>query len=244
MKGGDGPPTVPGREAAGAEKGTVAIGVWDLPTRLFHWLLFVLVATNLYTGNVGGVANMKWHMLSGYAILTLVLFRIAWGFLGSRHARFTSFVRGPAAALTYARGLWSGEHAPAIGHNPLGGWSVAAMLASLLVQAGTGLFADDEILTKGPLAGAVSKATRRFLTGIHEINANVLYVLIALHLVAVGYYLIVRRENLIRPMLTGFKRLPETESGVAEAEHRFASPLLAALLLSLAAAGVWLLVNR
>ena len=235
MRGQDAPPA--------AEPATVAVGVWDLPTRLFHWLLVFLVAFNLYTGNVGGVSNMELHMLSGYAILTLVLFRLAWGFVGSRHARFASFIRGPATAFGYARGIWSGKHAASIGHNPLGGWSVAAMLVSLLVQAGTGLFADDEILTEGPLAGTVSAATSRFLTGIHNLNANVLSVLIALHLAAVGYYAIVRRENLIRPMLTGVKRLPAADGESVVAEERFASPLLAALLVSLAAAFVWLLVR-
>ena len=241
MRGEQSPPAPPGAEPA-----TVAIGVWDLPTRLFHWLLVLLVAVNLYTGNVGGVAEMDLHMLSGYAILTLVLFRFAWGFVGSRHARFASFIRGPRAVLVYARDLFSGDHPPALGHNPMGGWSVAAMLTSLLVQAATGLFADDEILTKGPLAGTVSKATRRLMTGIHDTNAYVLYALIALHLAAVGYYLVVRRENLVRPMLTGVKRLPVTEGEAvgAAAEQRFVNPLLAALLLSLAAVAVWLLVDR
>jgi cytochrome b len=206
--------------------------------------LVVLVAFNVYTGNVGGVAAMERHMLSGYAILALVLFRIAWGFVGSRHARFASFLRGPAAAFAYVRGLWAGTHTLSIGHNPLGGWSVAAMLLSLLVQAGTGLFADDEILTEGPLADSVSKQTSRLLTGIHDINGNVLYVLIGLHLAAIGYYLIVRRENLIRPMLTGVKRLPAAVDQTAGADERFVSPLWALLLLSLAAVLVWLLVAR
>jgi cytochrome b len=238
VRGDPAPPAPPGAEPA-----RVAVPVWDLPTRLFHWLLVVLIALNVYTGNVGGVSNMELHMLSGYAILALVLFRIAWGLVGSRHSRFASFVRGPASALGYIRGLRSAHYPASMGHNPLGGWSVVAMLLSLIVQAGTGLFADDEILTEGPLAGTVSKATRRFLTGIHDINANVLYVLIAMHVAAVAYYLIVRRENLIRPMLTGVKRVPAEDAAAVEAEQSFASPLRAALLLALATAAVWLLVG-
>ncbi|MFO1154623.1 MAG: cytochrome b/b6 domain-containing protein [Rhodospirillales bacterium] len=235
--------------ASPSEPPTIRVRVWDLPTRMFHWLLVALVAFNVYSGNVGGMANMDRHMLAGYTILALVLFRLAWGIVGSRHSRFVNFIRGPVTAFTYLRDLWSGRHQPSIGHNPLGGWSVAAMLLSLLVQAATGLFANDEILTKGPLAGSVSKATSRLLTGVHEINATLLYVLIALHLAAVSYYVIVRRESLIRPMLTGIKRLPPALARVVDArgvgtEERFASPLLAAVLLLLAAGAVWLLVGR
>lgn len=219
------------------------VRVWDLPTRLFHWSLVLLVAVNITTGNLGGMAAMDWHMRSGYAILALLLFRLAWGLVGSTSARFASFVRGPAAVLAYARGLFKGRHEPAVGHNPMGALSVIALLASLLVQAATGLFADDAILTKGPLADDVSRATSKVLTGIHALNANVLYALIALHLAAVFYYLLVRRENLITAMITGWKRLPAAVAA-ALPPARFASPLLALVLAAAAAALVWWIVDR
>lgn len=217
------------------------VAVWDVPTRLFHWLLVALVVVNVYTGNVGGLREMDLHMLSGYAILTLVLFRVAWGFLGSGPSRFRGFVRGPGAVLAYARGLLTGRHRPTIGHNPLGGWSVMAMLTSLLLQAGTGLFANDDILTEGPLARSVSKATSDRLTAIHDWNATVLYVLIGAHLAAVLYYLLVRKENLVRPMLTGRKLVT---GDAAPADLRAgAGGLTAALVLAVAAGGVWWLVR-
>ncbi len=181
--------------------------VWDLPVRLFHWLLVALLVSQVVTVNIGGNA-MDYHMLGGYAVLALVVFRIAWGFAGSRHARFADFLRGPAAVLAYARALFGPGYSPHAGHNPLGGWSVMLMLGSLLVQAGTGLFADDDIMTAGPLARHVSGDTVSLLTKIHAINAWVLAALIALHLAAVLFYWLVKRENLIAPMIHGCKTLP------------------------------------
>lgn len=220
--------------------GPVAIRVWDLPTRLFHWALVVLVAVNLYTGNVGGVAEMDWHMRSGYAILALLLFRIAWGFAGSTHSRFASFVRGPRAVLAYARGLVRGGLPPSVGHNPMGGWSVLALLFCLLLQGATGLFADDAILTRGPLADTVSDPVGRLLTAIHTVNAKLLYALIGLHLAAILFHQLVKRENLVRAMVTGRARV----AGGPAAAGRWASPLLALVLLAAAAAAVWWVVDR
>lgn len=217
---------------------TPTVRVWDLPTRLFHWSLLLLVVVSLYTGNVGGLWEMDLHMLSGYAILALVLFRLAWGIFGSRHSRFVSFLRGPKAILAYARSL-RGAHLPVVGHNPLGGWSVMAMLACLLLQAGTGLYAHDDIFTEGPLAKTVSKATGDFLTGIHEINATLLYVLIAVHLAAVFGYLMVKKENLIRPMITGRKA---SAAGIDDEGAAWTSPWLALAVLAIAGLGVWVVV--
>lgn len=217
------------------------IRVWDPATRLFHWLLVALVAVNVYTGLVGGFTEMKYHVLSGQAVLALVLFRIAWGFVGSRRSRFADFVRGPAGVRAYARSLFGGAYAASIGHNPLGGWSVVAMLASLLVQAVTGLYANDDIFTEGPLAGTVSKATSDTLTVVHDINSTVLFVLIGLHLAAAFGYLIVKRENLIAPMVTGRKRVPP---GLPSDDSPYASPILAAAVAAAAAVVVWALVSR
>jgi cytochrome b len=210
--------------------------VWDLPTRLFHWLLVALVVCSVVTGNIGGNALM-YHMWSGYTILALLAFRIAWGFVGGRHARFASFVRGPAAVVAYAKSLWSGRHAAHLGHNPLGGWSVIALLAVLLVQAGTGLFVDDEIATQGPLSKYISSAAASLLTTVHRVNPKILVALVVLHVAAVVFYAVAKRENLVRPMIHGRK----TWHGEAAEGH--ASPLLGAVIVAIAAGLVYLLVT-
>jgi cytochrome b len=187
----------------GTSDGPPTIRVWDLPTRLFHWLLVVCVALSYVSGRTGGNA-MRYHLWSGGAILGLILFRLAWGLVGGRHARFADFVRGPAAAARYARDLWRRQAPRHPGHNPLGGWSILAMLASLLLQAVTGLFASDDILTEGPLMPLVSKAASDFLTRLHRLNQQVVVALVALHLAAIMFYWL-RGENLVTPMITGRK---------------------------------------
>ena len=213
--------------------------VWDLPLRLFHWLLVLLVAVSIISVQIGGNA-MQVHMLSGYTVLALVLFRILWGFFGSTHARFASFVRGPASAIAYLRALRRNEASQHLGHNPAGAWSVLAMLIVLLVQAGTGLFANDDIATEGPLAKLVSKALSDRITGIHTLNVKLLFALIALHLSAVAFYVIGKHEDLVKPMITGLK---EAVAGKAETGQHPARIWLAALLLAVCASGVYLLVR-
>ncbi len=212
------------------EGGLEPVRVWDWPVRTVHWLLVLLVTTSWVTSQIGGNA-MTYHMWSGYTILTLVLFRIVWGFVGSRYARFSDFLRGPAEVMRYAAGR-SGS-TPVLGHNPLGGWSVALMLLSLALQAGTGLFANDEILTEGPLANRVSAETSNFLTAVHHYNFYVLVVLIALHVAAILYYLLARRENLIAPMFTGRKYVQRPATAPA---HMSVSARAVAVLLIVAAA--------
>jgi len=210
--------------------------VWDLPTRLFHWLLVLAVAGAVISGMLGGLA-MIWHARAGIVVLALVVFRLAWGFAGNRQARFADFVAGPAAVIDYAKTLLSGKARPWLGHNPMGGWSILAMLAALLVQAGTGLFANDDIFLQGPLADRVGQAASTLLTRVHLLNRWVLVSLICLHLTAVAFYFIIKKENLIAPMLTGFKRWPEP---VPEAGHPWR-----ALPIALAAAlVVYLLVRQ
>ena len=143
------------------------VRVWDLPVRAFHWLLVLLIVSQIVTVSIGGNA-MEYHVLGGYAILALVLFRILWGLVGTPTARFASFVRGPRAVLHYAKSLASAQSVQTAGHNPLGGWSVVAMLISILVQAVSGLFADDEIMTTGPLWKYVSDDTASLFNVIHE----------------------------------------------------------------------------
>ncbi|MCW5622006.1 MAG: cytochrome b/b6 domain-containing protein [Burkholderiales bacterium] len=212
--------------------------VWDLPVRVFHWMLVILIATSWISAEIGGNA-MQIHQWSGLTVLMLILFRIAWGFFGGTHARFSSFVRSPAAAVRYGIGLIRGSREFHPGHNPLGGWMVMALLLSLLIQAGTGLFANDDIMLEGPLAARVSKETSDLLTVIHEVNFNVLLGLIAVHILAALFYLVVKRENLILPMITGDKLLHDDDQSAAP---RSAPLWLAALLLGASAAAVWLLV--
>jgi cytochrome b len=167
-------------------------------------MLVAFVIVSFVTGKMGGTA-MKYHEWSGLAILVLVLFRILWGFVGGNESRFKSFVKGPSAVYDYTRTMFQKDSERHLGHNPLGGWSVLLLLISLLVQAGTGLFANDDILTEGPLFDLVSKDTSDWLTSIHHINKIILAGLISIHMGAILFYLIYKRENLIYPMISGFK---------------------------------------
>jgi len=212
--------------------------VWDLPLRLFHWSLVGLLATSWISAELGGNA-MQVHQWSGMSVLALLLFRLAWGVVGGTHARFVSFVRSPAAALRYACGLLRGDAPRYLGHNPLGAWMVLALLASLALQAGTGLFANDDIMIEGPLAARVSKETSDLLTQVHEINFNVLLGLVGVHVLAALYYLMVKRDNLIAAMVTGNKQVDDPDA----AAGRGGALWLAALLLACSAAVVWLLLR-
>lgn len=171
--------------------------IWDLPLRLFHWLLVIAVAGALITVQFGW---MTWHGRFGLTVLGLVTFRLVWGFIGSTHARFWNFVTGPRKLLAYLRG----DYQP-VGHNPLGALSVIAMLLVLGFQSTSGLFATDDIAYSGPLRPAVDSATSTWLTGWHMRMEWVIYGLIALHIAAVLIHAFVRRETLIRPMITGRK---------------------------------------
>ena len=209
--------------------------VWDLPVRLFHWALVALVLVSFTTAQIGGNA-MQYHEWSGLTILTLVLFRVLWGFAGSTYARFGAFLRGPRSALDYARTLLRGRPAFHAGHNPLGGWMILLLLASLLVQAGTGLFANDDIMIEGPLVKHVSKETSDLLTRIHHFNFNVLAALVTVHVGAALYYLRAKRENLILPLVTGRKQVPE---GTPAQDRRGGPAWLALVLLAASAGVVW-----
>ncbi|HCB15238.1 MAG TPA: hypothetical protein DEP36_16960 [Gammaproteobacteria bacterium] len=214
------------------------VPVWDLPTRLFHWVLAGLMIAQWWTAEQS--STMDYHIWGGYAVLTLVLFRLIWGFVGSDTVRFSDFVRGPVAALGYVKALLRGETPLYLGHNPMGGWSIVAMLILLLVQAGTGLFANDDILIEGPLYAWVSKDTSDWLTAIHRFNFNLLLVVIAVHITAVLFYLLVKRENLIHPMLSGRKHLPLEQ--VDRVPH-MVSPWLGLAVLAVAILAVGLLIR-
>jgi cytochrome b len=216
------------------DAGSASTRVWDLPTRLFHWLLATLVAVQYASGEFGW-PSMQWHYWCGYATLALIVFRILWGVSGSQTSRFGDFVRGPRALLRHIAALRRGEAAPRSGHNPLGGWSVVLMLASVALQAASGLFASDDISEDGPLVARVSDATVALMTRVHLWNRYVLLALIGLHLCAIGAYAL-RGTNLVAPMWSGRAR------GEVERPLHFAPAWLALVFGALAAAAVWALV--
>lgn len=209
------------------------VKIWDPWVRLVHWGLVGLLGLSWWSVETG---RMDLHLTSGYLMLTLLLFRIGWGLWGSDSARFLRFVRSPRAAFSHLRHLGRKEPDTELTHNAAGGWMVLAMLAILLLQVGTGLFADDQVLTRGPLAAHVSGETSDLATFIHVRNFNVILGVVGLHVVAVLLYLALKRQNLVRPMLTGAKWLPDT---LARHAPRLGSPVLALGWLAVVAVGVW-----
>lgn len=186
---------------------TIAVRVWDLPTRVFHWILALCIFCSLTSAWLGGNA-MVWHLRSGYLVFSLLLFRLVWGFFGGRWSRFSSFAYTPATSLRYLRGQSRPEEHHHIGHNPLGAFSVFGLLAILSAQVASGLFADDEISTTGPLIKFVTAKTSSFLTHWHiRFGQWLIVALVVLHVAAVLFYLVGRQHNLVRPMLSGDKTL-------------------------------------
>lgn len=183
---------------------TGRVPVWDLPTRLFHWALVALIAFSWWSAEEGPI---EWHMWSGYAILTLLVFRLLWGLFGSSTARFVNFIRGPRTVFGYLREIrtWKG-----IGHSPLGALSVLALLLALFVQVATGLIQIDSTdFVEGPLSHLVSFETAEAAHEIHEASFDVLLVLIGLHVGALLFYRLVLGKRLVGPMITGKAVLPE-----------------------------------
>lgn len=182
---------------------SVTVRVWDLPTRIFHWALVICVVGLVTTAQIGGSA-MGWHFRFGYAVLSLLLFRLIWGVVGGKWSRFSSFLHSPTTIWRHLRGQSPPEHS--VGHTPLGSLSVFALLAFLLVQVATGLVSDDEITTSGPLTRYVSGAVVSAATNYHtEIGKFMLLGLVVLHISAIIFYRVKKREDLIRPMIQGDK---------------------------------------
>lgn len=209
------------------------VRVWDFPVRLFHWLLVPLIAFSWWSAEEG---RLDWHRLSGYAVLTLVVFRLAWGVFGSDTARFGYFLKGPRGIGAYL----SNKAEPAVGHNPLGGWSVLAMIVLLVVQTVLGLFAIDvDGIESGPLAVFVSFDQGRLAAEAHHLTFNILLALIALHLLAIVFYAVAQRNNLIGPMITGRKKL-----GAPLAQAPRIAPLWLAFILIIIAGGLAYAVSK
>lgn len=183
------------------------VRVWDLPTRIFHWALMLCVIGLVATAYRRGDA-MEWHFRLGYAVISLLLFRLAWGVFGGRWSRFSSFLYRPGNVIRYLRGRSHPDHL--VGHNPMGAVSVFALLALLLGQVVTGLFSDDEVSSSGPLSRLIGSSLVSQLTYYHKgIGQWLIYALVALHVAAILYHLFVRKDNLIRPMIHGDKVLEQ-----------------------------------
>lgn len=205
--------------------------LWDGPTRIVHWALVALIAFSWWSAKAD---HMDWHRWSGYSVLGLLVFRLAWGVVGGGSARFVSFVRGPLTTLRYLKTLPKRTASDVPGHNPLGAWSVLAILATLIVQVVTGLFAVDvDAIEAGPLSDRVDFDTGRRLAHWHHLSFTALEVLVVVHLAAVLFYLVYKRSNLIGPMLTGRGRF-DSDPGLS-----FAPLWRSVLVAAVAAAVAW-----
>ncbi|MBX3645494.1 MAG: cytochrome b/b6 domain-containing protein [Rubrivivax sp.] len=209
------------------------VRVWDLPTRLFHWTLVLLVTASVTSAKIGGGA-MVWHFRFGYTVLALLVFRLLWGLVGGRWSRFASFIYAPASLRRYLRGQSRAADHHEVGHSPLGALSVFALLALLIAQVGTGLVADDEIANVGPLNRFVSSRVADLATTWHKVyGEGLLWVLVGLHVTAVLVYQLAMKRDLLRPMIRGDKRLPP---GTPASADGLATRLLALAILALCVA--------
>ena len=215
------------------------VAVWDLPVRFVHWAMVVLLVGLIVTGKLGA-DWLLWHMRFGQAMLALVVFRVIWGFVGSRNARFSAFLYRPSRVIGYTRSLFRAHELHAT-HNPLGGWMVVLLLVALFAQAVMGLFTNDDILWGGPFSERVTKATSDAVSGYHRRFWWVIVALSTIHIGAVLAYLALLKDNLITPMVTGDKQLP---AGLASSDDAAASTAKAVVLLLLCGFAVWFVANR
>ncbi len=179
-----------------ARAGNGGFNLWDLPTRVFHWSVACCVPLAWWSAETG---RYDLHSWVGYSVIVLVVTRVIWGFIGSRHSRFSDFLVGPGQVLAYLRG----EGYASAGHNPLGGWSVLLLLSLLLLQAVSGLFNSDDVLFSGPLYYAAESGFRDTMGLVHEVAFNLLLALVALHIAAVLYHQLYRKERLLQAMVRG-----------------------------------------
>lgn len=205
--------------------------IWDIPIRLFHWLLVVLVGFMWLSAEKGW---MDYHMWAGYAVLSLLVFRVIWGFVGSDTARFAFFLKSPFAALRHLTHITKREPDTELGHNAAGGWMVLGLLAVLFAQVITGLGANDDISVEGPLALRLGKSLSDEFTHYHHLLFKVIQIAVALHVLAIVAYAVLKRHNLVRPMITGKKRMP----GAMKAP-RMISPVLALIVYAVVAVALY-----
>jgi cytochrome b len=210
------------------------IKVWDIPTRLFHWLLVASVIALFVTGKVGGNA-IQWHGKIGIFVVGLIVFRLIWGFIGSTYARFWQFFPTPSRIVHYLKGTWHGT-----GHNPLGALSVFALLALTGAQAALGLFTTDDISFFAPLYSLIDSELSVRLTGFHQQLANILLVFAGLHFASIIFYARVKKNNLLIPMITGYKQVEEGKSAQGGGAAALVVALIIAALALWAATGAWI----
>ncbi|MCE9685302.1 cytochrome b/b6 domain-containing protein [Shewanella sp. AS16] len=214
----------------------IKIKVWDLPTRVFHWGMVLLLVGLWWSADAG---EMQWHQLLAYTLLVFIGFRILWGFVGSDTARFKQFVHGPKRVIDYLKSGRGGELPATLGHNPLGGYMVLMLIFTLSLQLATGLFATDEIFTEGPLYSWVSAETASSLTWLHKQNFLLILGLAAIHLAAVALHWF-KGDKLVWAMVSGYKK----HSGSGDPRLRFTSVLVAIALLSILGSLVFVTLMR
>jgi cytochrome b len=209
------------------------VRAWDVPTRMFKWSLVAAIAAAWAT-NKYAAPHPEWHKWSGYAALTLVIFRLFWGVCGSTAARFSSFVVGPRSVAKYAWSEMRGRQRHFLGHNPLGGWMVVALLAAVAAQAVLGLFSagDDWTSLRGPLAHTVSDGTVDAAMHLHRLGFDLIVILVVVHVTANVFLDVVRRAGLIRGIITGNK----PQAAYVDAPHASSGSMVAATACFMAAA--------
>lgn len=220
------------------DKAPRMVTVWDGATRLFHWVLLSCLIGSWWTAET---EQLEQHLVFGYAALGLILFRLVWGLVGSETSRFSQFVRSPAVAIAHVRSLLRpGPAEVHVGHNPLGAWAVVALLTLVTVQVVTGLFLSggDILVVEGPLNHLVSSRTEDVLETIHAVNFTLLQIMVVVHVSAIVFYAVVKRHDLVEPMLTGWTDLPADVPA-----PRIVSPWRAVLVAGAVAAVVWALVS-
>jgi cytochrome b len=214
------------------------VRVWDAPTRLFHWVLAICVVAAVITAQIGGAA-MDWHFRLGYAIFSLLLFRLIWGLVGGHWSRFSAFLYHPSQIVAHIRG--NSDPRTEVGHNPLGALSVFALLGFVTLQLASGLFSDDEISATGPLVAFASSNWVSKATYYHtEIGKLILIALVTLHVFAIVLYFVKKGENLVLPMITGDKTLDNDAIG---SEDKLRNRVRAAIIFAICATVVWFLTR-
>ena len=213
--------------------------IWDLPVRLFHWCFALTMLGSWYTSGQEG-EFLEYHMQLGYFALGLLSFRICWGFVGPKHARFSQFIPSPGKLLSHLKTIKQGNTAPSAGHNPLGSLMVLAMITLISLQAISGLFISDDVFTSGPYYGSLDEKAEQVMNSIHHNIYNYIWLSIGLHLLAIAYYWRVKKQNLVLPMITGKKSPPQVSAADGINSSRLA--LAGIVVIATASFIYWLVV--
>ena len=204
--------------------------VWDLPLRAFHWLLAFSILASFLTAKNHGFQAMMWHMYLGYWTAGLIIFRVIWGFVGPRHARFVNFLPTPGKLIRYLRGFFHGETVHTVGHNPAGSLMVVIMLVLVAAQVTFGMMSSDDIFTYGPYTSALSSETVRRMTGLHHLNFDLILAAIVIHVLAIFFYRIFKGHKLVWPMINGHKPAENVPAGMEIHSSQLGKALVVALI--------------